>query len=128
MRELFTKLCKSLCTVTTVTKQKIIKSQLDEIGKAYPEIESWIDFWNEQCKHIFGPFYGGGLPGVNLSEQGNAGWRTRIMRLVHAAQYDVASMIVQNKKLFKFNMNIEKSDGKGLSQGMWISEQQGPCE
>ena len=47
MRELFTKLCKSLCTVTTVVKYKIIKSQLDEIGKAYPEIESWIDWWNE---------------------------------------------------------------------------------
>ena len=71
--------------------------------------------------YIFGPFCGGGLPGVNLSEQGNAGWRTRTMRRVHAAKYDVASMILQNKKLFKFNRNIEKSDGEGPSQRMWIS-------
>ena len=121
MRELFTKLCKSLWTVTTVAKYKIIKSQLDEIGKAYLEIESWINWWNEWHKNIFGPFCCGGLPGVNVSEQGNAGWRTRTMRLIHAAKYDVPSMILQNKKLFKFNRNIEKSDGKGPSQGMQIS-------
>ena len=45
----------------------------------------------------------------------------RTMRLIHAAKYDVPSMILQNKKLFKFNRNIEKSDGKGPSQGMQIS-------
>ena len=125
MRDLFTKLCKNLCTVTTVAKYKIIKSQLDEIAKVYPEITSWIDWWNECCKHIFGPFRGGGLPGVNLSEQGNAAWRSSTMRLVHAAKYDVASMILQNKKLFKFNWNMEKSDGKGPSQGMRISRDRG---
>ena len=101
------------------------KSQLDEIAKVYPEITSWIDWWNECHKHIFGPFHGGGLPGVNLSEQGNAGWRSSTMRLVHAAKYDVASMILQNKKLFKFNQNMEKSDGKGPSQGMRISHDWG---
>ena len=47
------------------------------------------------------------------------------MRLVHAAKYDVASMILQNKKLFKFNRNMEKSDGKGPSQGMRISHDWG---
>ena len=72
MRDLFTKLCKNLCTVTTVARYKIIKSQLDEIAKVYPEITSWIDWWNECRNHIFGPFHGGGLPGVNLREQGNA--------------------------------------------------------
>ena len=50
---------------------------------------------------------------MNFSEQGNAGWRSRKMRPVHAAKYDMASMILQNKKLFKFNHNMEKSDVKG---------------
>ena len=125
MRDLFTKLCKGLCTVTTVAKYRIIKSQLDEIAKVYPEITSWIDWWNECHKHIFGPFHGGGLPGVNLSEQGNVGWRSSTMRLVHATKCDVTSMILQNKKLFKFNWNMEKSNGKGPSQGMRISHDWG---
>ena len=30
-------------------------------------------------------------------------------------------MILQNKKLFKFDPNLEKSDGKGQSQGMRIT-------
>ena len=79
MRELFTRLCKNLCTATTVAKYNVIKSQLDEIAKVYPTIESWIDWWHECRKHIFGPFCGAGLPGVNLSEQGNAGWHTRTL-------------------------------------------------
>ena len=73
MRDLFTNLCKNLCTATTVVKYNVIKSQLDEIAKVYPGIESWIDWWHEQRKHMFGPFHGAGLPGVNLSKQGNAG-------------------------------------------------------
>ena len=44
MRELFTRLCKNLCTATTVVKYNVIKSQLDEIAKVYPSIESWIDW------------------------------------------------------------------------------------
>ena len=106
MRDLFTKLCTSLCTVT---KYKIINSWIGSIGGM-----------NAPSIYLV-PFCGGGLPGVNLSEQGNAWWRSRTMRLVHAAKYDVASMILQNKKLFKFNQNMEKSDGKGSSQGMRIS-------
>ena len=77
MKELFTRLCKNLCTVTTVAKYNVIKSQLDEIAKVYPTIDSWIDWWHGCRKHIFGPFCGAGLPSVTLSEQGNAGWHTR---------------------------------------------------
>ena len=118
MRELFTRLCKNLCTATTVAKYNVIKSQLDEIAKVYPTIESWIDWWHECRKHIFGPFHGAGLPGVNLSEQGNAGWCTRTLQLVHAAKYDTATMILQEKQLFKFECNIEKTSGRGPSQGV----------
>ena len=45
MRELFTRLNKNLCTATTVAKYNVIKSQVDEIAKVYPAIDSWIDWW-----------------------------------------------------------------------------------
>ena len=125
MRDLFTRLCKNLCTATTIAKYNVIKSQLDEIAKVYPAIESWIDWWNERRKHIFGPFRGAGLPGVNLSEQGNAGWRTRTLRLAHAAKYDVASMVLQEKQIFKFENNIEKTCGRGPSQAVRMARDKG---
>ena len=91
----------------------------------YPAIESWIDWWNERRKHIFGPFHGAGLPGVNLSEQGNAGWRTRTLCLAHAAKYDVASMVLQEKQIFKFENNIEKTCGRGPSQALRMARDKG---
>ena len=118
MRELFTRLCKNLCTATTVVKYNVIKSQIDEIAKMYPGIESWIDWWHKRRKHIFGPFHGAGLPGVNLSEQGNTGWWTRTLHLAHAAKYDTTTMILQEKQMFKFEHNIEKTSGRGPSQGV----------
>ena len=101
MRELFTRLCKNLCTATTVAKYNVIKSQVDEIAKVYPAIDSWIDWWHKHRKHIFGPFHSAGLPSVNLSEQGNAGWHTRTLQLVHAAKYDMASMTSAREAAFQ---------------------------
>ena len=41
---------------------------------------------------------------MNLSEQGNAGWKpSATMHLVKAAKYDVATMLLKEKELFKFN-------------------------
>ena len=41
---------------------------------------------------------------MNLSEQGNAGWKpSATMHFVMAAKYDVATMLLQEKELFKFN-------------------------
>ena len=58
----------------------------------------------------------GGLLGVNLSEQGNAGLKqSATMHLVKAAKYDVATMLLQEIELFKFNQNLGTSSGKGPS-------------
>ena len=72
MRELFISLCHKLCACTTVAKYKILKSHLDDIGNMNPAIQRWDD----RRSHIFTPYRGGGLPGLNVSEQGNAGWLT----------------------------------------------------
>ena len=102
-------------------KIQCYKSQVDEIVKIYPAIDSWIGWWHKHRNHIFGPFHGAGLPGVNLSEQGNVGWHTRTLQLVHAAKYAMASMILQEKQLFKFEHNTGKTSGRGPSQGVGMS-------
>ena len=56
---------------------------------------------------------------MNLSEQGYAGWKpSSTMHLVKAAKYDVATMLLQEKELFKFNQNLGTSSGKGPSQAV----------
>ena len=86
-----------------------------------PAIKNWIQWWDDRRSHIFTPYRGGGPPGVNLSEQGNAGWVTCQMQLVHAAKYDVSTMMTQEKQVFKFDRNLEKSTGHGLTQAVHAS-------
>ena len=62
------------------------------------------------------PFRGGGLPGVNLSEQGNAGWKRQPMSLVRAAKEDFATVVLQERQMHMFNNNLQASDGHGPSQ------------
>ena len=116
MREMFTTLTKELCKVTTVAKYKILKSRQDEVAKLYPEIVNWINWWHERRSHIFASFRGGGLPGVNLSEQGDAGWKRWPMSLVRAAKEDFAMMVLQERRMHVFHNHLQASDGHGPSQ------------
>ena len=128
MREMFTTLTKELCKVTTVAKYKILKSRQDEVVKLYPEIVNWINWWHERQSHIFVPFRGGGLPGVNLSEQGNAGWKRQLMSLVRAAKEDFAMMVLQERCMHMFHNNLQASDGHGPSQADWEAKFPGQQE
>ena len=74
MREEFIDTCNQLCKVTTVSKYNILKGKLEEMAARVPQLYTWIEWWHDQRSHIFGPYSGGGLPGCNLSEQGNAKW------------------------------------------------------
>ena len=56
------------------------------------------------------------MPGVNLSEQGNAGWKRRPMSLVRAAKEDFAMMVLQERRVHMFHNNLQASDGRGPSQ------------
>ena len=104
-----------------VAKYKILKSHLDDIGNTNPAIKKWIQWWDDRRSHIFTLYRGRGLPGVNLSEQGNAGWVTCQMHLVHAAKYDVSTMMTQEKQVFKFDQNLETSTGCGPTQAVHAS-------
>ena len=67
LREKFNKVCKQMghsCTI--VSKFTLLKGQLEEVPKLHPEITSWVEWWHARHSHIFTPFRGVGLPGVNL--------------------------------------------------------------
>ena len=96
----FKHICKKLCEVTTVAMYYFLKGCLDEMSKKYEFLEPWIDWCHERHSNIFCPFRGGGLPGINLSEQGNSKWvRQNTTCLVHAAHDDVAWWLYK-KRLF----------------------------
>ena len=88
------------CKSTTINQYNLLKGQLEELAMKYPPFNPWIQWWHVHRSHIFAPFRGGGLPGVNLSEMGNAGWKPySTLRLVHATKQDTAAMILQEKEI-----------------------------
>ena len=118
-QETFVSTCKALCDVTTVADYNHLKLVLDELAERNPQIKPFILYWDPCKSHIFRPFRGAGLPGVNLSEQGNASFKpSQTMRLVHAAKYDVATMLEQEKEIKLFERNLLKCAGRGPSAGM----------
>ena len=117
MRKTFIETRKQLRTVTTVAKYKILKGIMEEMAESIPTLYSWIEWWDDRRAHIFGPYRGGGLPGCNLSKQGNAQWKpTNTMHLVHAARDDVSSMIFQEVKVYLFDRNLMRLTGRARSK------------
>ena len=118
-QESFIQTCNSLCDVTTVSDYNRLKQVLDSLGDRNPEIKPFLLYWEPRRSHIFKPFCGAGLPGVNLSEQGNASFKpAKTMCLVHAAKYDVATMLEQEKELELFECNLLKCASHGPSAGV----------
>ena len=71
-------------STTTTSQYNILKGLLEELPKKHPTLHPWMQCWYAGSSHIFAPFRGGGLPGVNKSEIGNAGWKPyNTLRLVH---------------------------------------------
>ena len=57
--------------------------------------------------HVFGPYRGCGLPGVNLSEPANHTFKPpQTLSLVEAAKYDVATMMRQETQIDLFERNM----------------------
>ena len=118
-QETFVSTCNALCDVTTLADYNCLKLVLDDLAERNPQIKPFILYWDPHKSHIFLPFRGAGLPGVNLSEQGNASFKpSQTMRLVHAAKYDVATMLEQEKEIELFERNLLKCAGKGPSAGV----------
>ena len=115
----FVKTCYAMCDVTTVADYNCLKQVLDDLAEQNPEIKPFVMYWDPCRNHIFKPFRGSGLQGVNISEQGNVTFKpSQTMRLVHAAKYDVATMLEQEKEIELFERNLLKCAGRGQSAGV----------
>ena len=118
-QDTFVKTCYAMCDVTTVADYNHLKQVLDDLAEQNPEIKPFVMYWDPRRSHIFKPFRGSGLPGVNMSEQGNVTFKpSQTMRLVHAAKYDVATMLEQEKEIELFERNLLKCVGCGQSAGV----------
>ena len=118
-QDTFVKTCYAMCDVTTVADYNHLKQVLDDLAERNPEIKPFVMYWDPHRNHIFKPFRGSGLPGVNMSEQGNVTFKpSQTMRLVHAAKYDVATMLEQEKEIELFEHNLLKCAGHGQSAGV----------
>ena len=97
--------CVKICALLQLWPSvNAIFQNLDEISRRNPEIKGFLKHWQLRKSHTFSPFRGGGLPGVNMSEQGNASFKpAKTMRLVHAAKYDVSAMILQETQIRMFH-------------------------
>ena len=118
-QDTFVKTCYAMCDVTTVADYNCLKQVLDDLAERNPEIKPFVLYWDPRRSHIFKPFRGSGLPGVNMSEQGNVTFKpSQTMRLVHAAKYDVATMLEQEKEIELFERNLLKCAGRGQLAGV----------
>ena len=115
LKETFRNTCQELCTTSTVAKYMLLKPHMDVMAKKVHGLQKFITWWDDRRSHIFGPFCGAAFPRVNLSEQGNAGWLTPTLRLVHACKNDIATIISQQAELKMFEENECKGSGCGQS-------------
>ena len=120
----FVDTCFKMCEVTTVADYNCLKAILDEMSEESPEIKPFINYWHPRRSHVFRPFRGGGLPGVNLSEQANKSFKpssSKAMHLVTAAKYDAATMVLQEREIDMFLRNFLKAPGRGVSRSEKIA-------
>ena len=132
-RQRFQEICDEMCRVTTVAAFKELITEMKQIADLYPELHPFVKYWDLRKTHVFAPFRGGGLPGLNMSEPGNASFKPAgTMRLVHAAKYDVPSMMLQESQMDMFQRNLlpcsgraptkESRDAKDRAQQLRVAE------
>ena len=113
----FKRYCDELCECTTVARCDELFGELKRIAEKYPEIKAFVKYWELRKSHVFGPYRGCGLPGVNLSEPANRTFKPpQTLSLVEAAKYDVATMMWQETQIDLFERNMLKCSGRGPSK------------
>ena len=71
-KDVFKNICHKMCSVTTVAEYNDRKKQLEEIANIFPQITSWINWWDARKYHIFPAFRHLGYSNVTLAESGNS--------------------------------------------------------
>ena len=116
-RENFKKHTAALCDATTVAQYNTRYAALLKIAEKYPEIKPFLKYWDFRKSHVFEPFRGFGIPGVNMSEQANRTFKPlQRLSLVEAAKYDVATMMWQETQISLFERNLLRCTSRAPSQ------------
>ena len=101
-QEEFLELCHSLCKKTTIPEYQLIATRLHQMAQNCPQIISKLNWWHVRRWHVFGAFRTGPThAGVNLTEIGNAAWKTSgsQLTLLAAAKDDVTLFILQDEAI-----------------------------
>ena len=61
-----------MCSVTTVGEYNEKNKWLDEIANIFPDITSWINWWDAKKYHMFPAFRHFNYFNVTLAESGNS--------------------------------------------------------
>ena len=67
-RDVFKNICHKMCSVTTVGEYNKKKKQLEDIANIFPQISSWINWWDARKYHMFPAFRCLGYSNVTLAE------------------------------------------------------------
>ena len=70
-KDVFKNICHEMCIITTVAEYNDRKKQLEEIANIFPQISSWINWWDARKYHVFPAFRWLGYLNVTLAESGN---------------------------------------------------------
>ena len=71
-KDVFKNICREMCSITTIAEYNDRKKQLEEIADIFPQITSWINWWDARKYHIFPAFKQLGYSNVTLAESGNS--------------------------------------------------------
>ena len=110
----FKNICHEMCSVTTIAEYNDRKKRLEEIADIFPQITSWINWWDARKYHIFPAFRWLGYSNVTLAESGNSTLkRCTQLWLLEAAHDDTSTMITQIHELEAFLSQQTASSGRG---------------
>ena len=71
-KDVFKNICHKICSVTILAEYNDRKKQLEEIANIFPQITSWINWWDARKYHIFPAFRHLGYSNVTLTKSGNS--------------------------------------------------------
>ena len=69
-RDLFQSICHEMCSISTIGEYNEKKKHLNEIANIFPDITSWINWWDARKYHMFPAFRNFGYCNVTLAEGG----------------------------------------------------------
>ena len=87
---------------------------MEEIANIFPQITSWINWWDARKYHIFPAFRCLGYSNVTLAESGNSTLkRCTQLWLLEAACDDTSTMLTQIHEVKSFLMQQTASNSRG---------------